>query len=96
MYTLEVTVRGYSFYHNDLVTWKAYAASTPLGQLAIPLALMVAIYLPLSCKRRSHKEIQEDEKATNPRSSFVYIPSETYWEPPHSDTAKEVTPLVEN
>ena len=96
MYTLEVAMRSYSFYHNDLGIWKAYAESVPLAQPAIPLALLVAIYLPLSCKRRSHKQIQEEEKATNRPSSFVYVPSETNWEPPHSDTAKEVTPLVQN
>ena len=96
MYTLEVAMRSYSFYHNDLGTWKAYAVSAPLGQLAIPLALLVAVHLPLSCKCKSQSQIQEEEKATNPTSSFVYVPSETNWEPPHSDTSTEVTPLVQN
>ena len=103
MYTLEVAMRSYSFYHNDLVTWKAYAVSAPLGQLAIPLALLVAIYLPLSCehskccKRKSQSQIQEGEgEVTYPLSSFEYVPSETNWEPLHSNTASEATPLVEN
>ena len=102
MYTLEVAMRSYSFYHNDLGTWKAYAVSTPLGQLAIPVALLVAVQLPLSCehsrccKRKSQSQIQEEFEATNPPSSFVYVPSETNWEPPHSNTATEVTPLVQN
>ena len=96
MYTLEVAMRSYSFYHNDLGTWKAYAVSAPLGQLTIPLALLVAIYLPLSCKCKSQSQIQEEFEATNPTSSFVYVPSKTNWECPHSDTASEVTPLVQN
>ena len=100
MYTLEVAMRSYSFYHNDLVTWKAYAMSAPLGQLAISLALLVAIYLPLSCehskccKRKTQSQIQEELEATNPPSSFKSKPSETTFESPHSDTATEETPLV--
>ena len=76
MYTLEVAMRSCSFYHNDLGTWKAYAVSTPLGQLAIPVALLVAVQLPLSCehskccKRKSQSQIQEEFEATNPPSSF--------------------------
>ena len=100
MYTLEVAMRSYSFYHNDLVTWKAYAMSAPLGQLAISVALLVAIYLPLSCehskccKRKTQSQIQEELEATNPPSSFKSKPSETTFESPHSDTATEETPLV--
>ena len=102
MYTLEVAMRSYSFYHNDLVTWKAYAVSAPLGQLAISVALLVAIHLPLSCEhskccmRKTQSQIQEEFETTNPSSSFVNVPSETNFETPHSDTATKYTPLVEN
>ena len=105
MYTFEVAMRSYSFYHNDLGTWKAYAVSAPLGQLTIPLALLVAVHLPLSCKgckcckRKSQSQIQEGEgegEVTYHSSSLEYKPSETNWECLHSDTASEVAPLFQN
>ena len=90
MYTLEVAVRSYSFYHNSL----AYAVSAPLGQVAIPLVLLAVFYCPSSCKCKSQSQIQEELEATNPPSISNWKPSETTFESPHSDTATEETPLV--
>ena len=96
MYTAEVAIRSLSsFYHNNLVTWKIYAVSAPLGQLAIPWALLAAVFLPLSCKCKREAQLQEENKTYAP-SSFVNIPSETNWKCSHSNTAEEDTPLLQN
>ena len=75
--------------HHD--TWVAYAVSAPLGQLAIPLALLVAVHLPLFCKRHKRRKRRRgqrerrNETATVHDSSNTDVPSDTEWYPPHSE-----------
>ena len=49
MCILEVITRFYSFHRHDLSAWEAYAVSAPIGQVAIPLALLVPIHLHPLC-----------------------------------------------
>ena len=92
----EVATCDVSIDHYDYDTWLVFTVSAPLGQLAIPLALLVAVHLPLSCKNRkccAHKN-QNQENATAHNSSYTAIPSVTEWEPPHDQTEEEIkTPL---
>ena len=85
------------------VIWLAHAVSTPLGQLAIPLALLVAVQLPLFCKRHKRRKrrrgqrARRNETATVHDSSNTDVPSNTEWYPPHSEQAEseqERTPIL--
>ena len=80
--------------HHD--TWLAYAVSAPLGQMGIPLALLVAVHLPLFCKRRRGQRERRNEAATVHDSSNTDVPSNTEWYPPHSEQAEqeERTPIL--
>ena len=49
MCILEVITRFYSFHRHDLSAWEAYAVSAPIGQVAIPLALLVPLHLHPLC-----------------------------------------------
>ena len=89
-------------HHHD--TWIAYAVSAPLGQLGIPLALLVAVHLPLFCKRHKRRKRRRgqrerrNEGATVHDSSNTDVPSNTEWNPPHSEQAEaeqeERTPIL--
>ena len=93
---LEVVSRTYSFQHHDVAVWAVYAVSTPLGRAFIPLALLVAIHLPLSstitrrcCKHINTKTSIQGErhlKTVHDSSywSVVNADSDTAWESPHS------------
>ena len=79
------------------ILWIFSAATFPLVGTFATLALLVAIYLPISAtciyyKRRQYQEINsqahEDDPNTVNRSDTINIPSHTTWDPPHS------TPLV--
>ena len=50
MCILELATCDVSLAEYIYAAWIVYALSTPLGQLAIPLALLVAVHLPLSCE----------------------------------------------
>ena len=93
MCIVEVATRNSSIHDYDYDTWVVYTVSAPLGQLAIPVALLVAVQLPLSCKH-CKRESQNQENATAQISSYTAIPSVTEWEPPHDQTEEEMkTPL---
>ena len=85
----------------DYDVWFVYAVSTPPGQLAIPLALLVAVHLPLFCKRHKRRKRRRgqrerrNEAATVHDSSNTDVPSNTEWYPPHSEQAEqeERTPI---
>ena len=103
MCILELTTCVYlKFECHNHDTWLAYAVSTPLGQLAIPLALLVAIHLPLFCKRHKRRKRRRgqrerrNEAATVHDSSNTDVPSNTEWYPPHSEQAEldERTPIL--
>ena len=74
--------------------WLVNVVSTPLGQLAIPLALLVAVHLPLFCKRNKRRKrrrgqrARRNETATVHDSSNTDVPSDTEWYPPHSEQAE--------
>ena len=48
LFVLEATTRSYSFNHHNVDVWLIHAVSTPVGWTSIPLALLMAIHLPLS------------------------------------------------
>ena len=70
------------------------ALTSPLTGTFASLALLVAIYLPISAtcilyhKRYQYQEIDnqahEDEPNTVNRSDLIDVPSHTTWDPPHS------------
>ena len=78
----------------DYVIWLIHVVSTPLGELAIPLALLVAVQLPLFCKRNKRRKRRrgqrerQNETATVHDSSNTDVPSNTEWYPPHSEQAE--------
>ena len=88
----------------DFDIWLVNVISTPPGQLAIPLALLVAIQLPLFCKRNKRRQrrrgqrARRNETATVHDSSNTDVPSNTEWYPPHSEQAEteqgERTPIL--
>ena len=96
LYILEVTTRTYSFSNQQLGVWVVYAISTPLGRASIPLALLMAIYLPLSSviAKYTHRKQQSQisrghglvtlENRTLHHSSVRSEPSHSTWEPLHS------------
>ena len=95
---IEVVSRSYSFQHHDVAVWVMYAVSTPLGHAFIPLALLVAIHLPLSstitrtcCKRQTSIQEEKHLKTVHDSShwSVVNADSDTAWESPHSYTDEE-------
>ena len=105
MCILELTACVYlKFDRCDLIFWLVHAVSTPLGQLAIPLALLVAVQLPLFCKRHKRRKrrrgqrARQNETATVHDSSNTDVPSNTEWYPPHSEQAEaeqgERTPIL--
>ena len=96
MCILEVATCDVSLEHYDYGTWVVFTVSAPLGQLAIPLALLVAVHLPLSCKDRkccTHKHHHKDnsrkpsiEIPTSPNSDGQSQPSDTVFVPEHEPT----------
>ena len=84
----------------NLGVWVVYAILTPLGGVFIPVALLTAIFLPLSlltdkCThgRRKKQGKVTLEKTTVQHNSDLYCqPSETVFEPSHEDL--EDVPLV--
>ena len=98
MCILEVAMCDVSLDHYDYGTWVVFTVSAPLGQLAIPLALLVAVHLPLSCKNRKccahkhrHKGISRGpptEPPTNPDSDRDSQPSDTVFVPEHESTSQ--------
>ena len=76
------------------VIWIVHVVCAPLGQLAIPLALLVAVQLPLFCKRHKRRKrrrgqrARQNETATVHDSSNTDVPSDTEWYPPHSEQAE--------
>ena len=96
LYILEVTTRTYSFSNQQLGVWVVYAISTPLGHFFIPIAPLMAIYLPLSSviAKYTHRKQQSQisrghglvtlENRTLHHSSVRSEPSHSTWEPLHS------------
>ena len=107
---LEVTTRTYSFSNQRLDVWVVYAISTPLGHFFIPIALLMAIYLPLSSviAKYTHRKQQSPpregyglvtlENRTLHHSSdwsLINKPSHSTWEPLHSSNEdSENVPLI--
>ena len=58
MCIIEVITRFYTFHFHDLSAWEAYAISAPIGQVAIPLALLVAVHLHPFCTISKWETIQ--------------------------------------
>ena len=58
MYILEVVTRSYSFHRHDLGAWVAYAISAPIGQVAIPLAVLVPLHFHPLCTTSEWENIQ--------------------------------------
>ena len=79
---------------HHFILWIFNAVTYPLIGTFATLALLVAIYLPISAtcilyhRRNQYQEIDnqahEDEPITLNRSDPVDIPSHTTWDPPHS------------
>lgn len=96
MCILEVATCDVSLDHYDYGTWVVFTVSTPLGQLAIPLALLVAVHLPLSCKdpkystckhcRKGNREHFPSEIPTTPKSDRCSQDSDTRFVPEHEPT----------
>jgi len=107
---LEVTTRTYSFSNQQLGVWVVYAISTPLGHFFIPIALLMAIYWPLSSviAKYAHRKQQSPpregyglvtlENRTLHHSSdwsLINKPSHSTWEPLHSSNEdSENIPLM--
>ena len=105
MCILETAICVYlKIYRRNYAAWLVYVISAPLGQLAIPLALLVAVHLPLFCKRHKRRKRRRgqrerrNEGATVHDSSNTDVPSNTEWNPPHSEQAEaeqeERTPIL--
>ena len=94
---VEVASRNLSIHNiHNYDTWLSYAISTPLEQLAIPLALLVAVHLPLFCKScKRQTQYQQENASVNP-SSYIHLhaPSDTHWECPHSETDEETAKYI--
>ena len=96
MCILEVATCDVSIDHYDYGTWVVFTVSAPLGQLAIPLALLVAVHLPLSCKdrkcstckgcRKGNRKRFPSEIPTTPKSDRCSQDSETRFVPEHEPT----------
>ena len=94
---VEVTTRTYSFDKPNFGVWVVYAISTPLGRAFIPIAVLMAIYFPLSFMisrvcHKSHKSWRKRRSAdgihttinNNSNWSVLNQPSHTTFDPPHS------------
>ena len=96
MCILEVATCDVSLDHYDYGTWVVFTVSAPLGQLAIPLALLVAVHLPLSSKDRKCSTCKRHQKGnsrrpsieeqTTPNSDRCSQDSETRFVPKHEPT----------
>ena len=77
MCILELATCDVSLAEYIYVAWIVYALSTPLGQLAIPLALLVAVHLPISCKDRKccKKQTTEGNEGTIGTASYIPVPT---------------------
>ena len=81
----------FTYNQHRFVYWVFSAITSPLIGTFIPLALLVAIHVPISaaCKqhqyhnRKSQARWEEEPKTIN-RSDAIEIPSHTTWNPPHS------------
>ena len=93
MCILEVATCNVSIDHYDYGTWVVFTVSAPLGQLAIPLALLVAVHLPLSCKDRKcstckscHKGNNQTQEGTVGTESYQPIDTSLGFVPKHKPT----------
>ena len=92
-YSLGIIARSFAFKEHHFVFWVLSAISSLSGTF-IPLALLVAIHLPISATCTYHKRYhhhkrkgqvhKEDDPKTINRSIAVDTPSHTTWHPPHS------------
>ena len=102
MCILELGTCDVSLVEYVYAAWIVYAVSTPLGQLAIPLALLVAVYLPLLCKRHKGRKSRgpqtdivtsPDSDRNSQPSDTVFVPkhepTDTTWQSPYSDKTEE-------
>ena len=105
MCILELVTCVYLKYkRHNYAAWLVFVISTPPGQLAIPSALLVAVHLPLFCKRHKRRKRRRgqrerrNEGATVHDSSNTDVPSNTEWYPPHSEQTEakqeERTPIL--
>ena len=88
MCILELATCDVSLVEYVYVAWIVYAVSTPLGQLAIPLDLLVAVYLPLLCKHhcKAISKGPQTDIPTTPKSNRDPQPSDTVFVPKHEST----------
>jgi len=90
LYSVEIIARTIAFSQHRFESWLLNALSSPLSGTFIPLALLVAIQLPISStifgvqhkrQRRSHRE--GESKTINESASSLDTPY-THWSSPHS------------
>ena len=90
LYSVEIIARSIAFSQYRFEFWLLHALSSPLSGTFIPLALLVAIQLPISStifgiqhkrQRRSHRE--GESKTINESDSSLDTPY-THWSSPHS------------
>jgi len=90
LYSVEIMARSFAFSQHPFAFWLINALSSPLSGTFIPLALLVAIQLPISStifgiqhkqQRRSHRE--GESKTINESASSLDTPY-THWSSPHS------------
>ena len=105
LFLRHATTRSYSFNHHNVDVWLIHAVSTPIGWTSIPLALLMAIHLPLSsilaCQCRNHwKPLQDEDhlRTFHVSSDRGSDDSATAWEYPtcsHTDDSEKInTPFV--
>ena len=90
LYSLEIIARSVASSQQRFEFWLLNALSSPLSGTFIPLALLIAIQLPISStifgiqhkqQRRSHRE--SESKTINESDSSLDTPY-THWSSPHS------------
>ena len=93
LYAIGELVDTFTYTQHHFNFWILSAVNFPLAGTFATIALLVAIYLPISAtciyyKRRQYQDIDrqahEDEPNTVNRSDPVDIPSHTTWDSPHS------------
>ena len=98
---VEVITHAYlPFNKQSFGVWVVYAVITPLGGVFIPVALLTAIFLPLSLvtdkcihgRRKKQLQATLENTTVNHNSELYRQPSETFFEPSHEDS--EDVPLV--
>jgi len=89
-YAIEIIAFYVVIRHQNFGVWMTFAVYDPLIVTFSPLALLAGIHLPLTsiiaraCRKRQSQIPEEHDHATLHRSSNVYQPSHTTWDPPHS------------